>query len=115
MVGGRDGKGAMARQTTVKTFPRTVSVAEGDETKKSELKDNTGAKTRETKVKPLPNITIVAGGARKGENLHEMERWHNPQSRERVKCLAENAYQRENKITCITKKKRQTIQSCATV
>ena len=81
--GGRDEKGAMARQTHVKALPRTVSVAGGGETEKSELKENTGAKTRETKVKTLPQATIVAGGSEtKGENQHEMERWHNPQSRE---------------------------------
>ena len=30
----------------------------------------------------------------KGENQHEMERWHNPQSRDGGKCLAENAYRK---------------------
>ena len=54
----------MARQTTVKTLPRTVSVTRRGETKKSEMKENTGAKTRETKVKTLPQATIVAGGTR---------------------------------------------------
>ena len=82
----------MVRPTTVKTLPPIVSVAEGGETKKGELKENTGAKTRETKVKTLPQATIVAGGGEtKGENQHEMERRHNPQSREGGKCLAENA------------------------
>ena len=81
--GVRDEKGAMARQTTVKTLPRTVSVAGGGETKKGELKENTGAKTRKTKVKTLPQATIVAGGGEtQGENQHGIERWHNPQSRE---------------------------------
>ena len=65
----------------------------GGETKKGELKENTGAKTRETNVKTLPQATIVAGGGEtKGENQHEMERWHNPQSREGRRCLAEDAY-----------------------
>ena len=73
----------MVRPTTVKTLPPIVSVAEGGETKKGELKENTGAKTRETKAKTLPQATIVAWGVRqKGENQHEMERWHKPQSRE---------------------------------
>ena len=59
---GREEKGTMARQPTVKVLPRTVSVAGGDKTKKGELKKNTGAKTRENKVKTLPQATIVAGG-----------------------------------------------------
>ena len=72
----------MARPTTVKILPRIVSVAGGRETTKGELKENTGSKTRETKV-TLPQATIVAGeGETKGENQHEMGRWHNPQSRE---------------------------------
>ena len=104
------------RQTTRQNLPCTASVAVGarrkrrygktnhrqilptyrqrggGETKRTELKENTGVKTRETKVKTLPQATIVAGGGEtNGENQHEMERWHNPQSRERVKCLAENA------------------------
>ena len=57
----------MARQTTVKTLPRTVSVAGGGETKKSELKENTGAKSRDTNIKALPQATIVAGEARQKE------------------------------------------------
>ena len=60
--GGRGEKGAMARQTTAKTLPRTVSVAGGGEMKKREVKENTGANTRETKVMTLPQATIVAGG-----------------------------------------------------
>ena len=48
------------------------------ETKKVELKENAGAPTRETNVKTLPQAIVVAVGARrKGENQHEMERWHN--------------------------------------
>ena len=54
----------------------------GGETKKGELEENTGAKTRETNIKTLPQATIVAEGRDKGENQHEMERWHSPQSRE---------------------------------
>ena len=84
----------MARPTTVNTLPRIVGVAGGGETKKGELQENTCAKTRETKVKTLPQATIVAaGGETKGEK-HERERWHNPQSREGGRCLAENAYQK---------------------
>ena len=55
----------------------------GGETKKGELKENTGAKTRETKVKTLPQATIMAGGRdKKAKTKHEMERRHNPQTRE---------------------------------
>ena len=43
------------------------------------------------------------GGETNDGNQHEMERWHNPQSREGGRCLAENAIKRENKTTCITK------------
>ena len=60
--GGRDKNCAMARQTTVKTLPRTVSVAEGGKTKTGEWKENTGAQTRETKFKTLPQAIIVMGG-----------------------------------------------------
>ena len=63
--GGARQKGAMARQTTVKTLPRTVSVARGGETKKGELKENIGAKTEETNIKTLPQATILAGGGDK--------------------------------------------------
>ena len=45
------------------TLPRTISIAGGGETKKSELQENTAAKARETKVKTLPQATTVAGGA----------------------------------------------------
>ena len=91
VAGGARRQGAMARPTTV-ISPAYRRRGGGGETKKDDLKENTGAKTRETKVKTLPQVTIVAGGGEtKGENQHEMERWHNPQSREGGKCLAENA------------------------
>ena len=63
----------MARQTTVKTLPRAVSVAGGGETKKNKLKENTGAQTRETKVKTLPQATIVAG--RRDKNAKTNTTW----------------------------------------
>ena len=47
---------------------------------------------RETDVKTLPHTASVAGDeTKKGENQHETEKWHNLQSREGGKCLAENA------------------------
>ena len=56
------------------------------------MTENTGAKTRETKVKPLPQATIVAGGGEtERRKQNEMERWHDPESREGGKGLAENA------------------------
>ena len=95
----------MARPTTVKTLPVWSAWRVGDEKKKGELKENTVANTTEIDVRKLPLATIVAGGCEtKGENQHEMERWHNPQSREGGKCLAEITQQRENKRTYITKK-----------
>ena len=57
----------MARKATVKTLPRTVSVAGGGASKKNEPEEHTGAKTRETKVKTLPQATIVAGGRQKAK------------------------------------------------
>ena len=107
----------MRRQTIRQNLPRTASVAGGarrkrrygktnhrqnppayrrrgggGETKKGELKENTGAKTRETKIKSLPQATIVAGGGEtERRKQNEMERWHDPESREGGKGLAENA------------------------
>ena len=60
--------------------------------------------TRETNVETLPQAIIMAGRRDEKAKINEMKRWHNPQSREGGACLAENVYQRENKITCITKK-----------
>ena len=86
--GGDEAKKALWQDKPLsKTLSRTVSVAGGGETKKSELKENTGANTRGTKIKTLPQkpsrrLPSWPGGETKGENQHEMERWHNPQSRE---------------------------------
>ena len=82
----------MARQTTVKTLPRTVNVAGGGETKKGELKENTGAKTRETKLKTPPQATIVAGGARQKAKTNTKRKGGTTHSPARGgKCPAENA------------------------
>ena len=62
----------MARQTTVKTLPRTVNVA-GGHTKKGELKENAGAKTRETDTKTLSQATLVAGGRDKKAKTNTKE------------------------------------------
>ena len=107
VAGGRDEKCAMMRQTTVKNLPRAAP-AGGGKTKKCNLKENAGATTRETNVKtPSAGRHRGRGSRRKGENQHEMERWHNPQSREEGTRLVENVWERENKIACITKKIRQ--------
>ena len=55
------------------------------------------------------------GGETKGENQHEMERWHNPQFREGGRCLAENAYPKRKQNDVFTKERIRNIQSCATV
>ena len=98
----------MIRQTTIKNLPRTASVAEGRRDKERRIE---GERRRQGKPtsKPSRRSPSWRGASRKGENQHEMERWHNPQSREGGKCLliAENAYQIEIKITCMTKKIRQ--------
>ena len=111
VAGGARRQGAMARPTTVIILPRIVSVAGGRETTKGELKENTGSKTRETKV-TLPQATIVAGeGETKGENQHEMGRWHNPQSREGGRCLAKNAYhtKKQNNVHHKESKRKHTV------
>ena len=92
MAGGRDEKGAMARQTTekgamtrqttVKTLPRTVSVAAGrDEERRIEGEHR--REDKENQVKTPPLATIVAGGARqkaktntkwKGDTTHSLTR-----------------------------------------
>ena len=47
------------------------------------VRDEQSAMARPTTVKTLPRIVSVAGGGEtKGGNQREMERWHNPQSRE---------------------------------
>ena len=50
-------------------------------------------------------------GETKGENQHEMERWHNLQSREGRGCLAENAYQKrkQNNVHLKEKKTKHTV------
>ena len=50
---------------------------------------------------------MAGGGETKGENQHEMERWHNPQSREGGRCLAENACQKR-KQNNVHRKERKT-------
>ena len=71
---------------------------------------NTGTKTRKTKAKTLPQATSWRGGRDKGENQHEMERWHN-QSREGGRCLAENAYRKrkQNNVHHKEKKTKHTV------
>ena len=75
----------MARQTTVKALPRTVSVVRGrDEERRIE-----GERRRQDKGNQHhnpPQTTIVVGGRDKRvKTKHEMERRHNPQSHEEGK------------------------------
>ena len=93
-VGGRDEKGAMARPTTVKTLPRIVGVAGGrDEERQIEGEQRRVDKENQSHNPPA-GYHRGGGGETKGENQHKMERWHNPQSREGGRCLAENAHQK---------------------
>ena len=117
VAGGRDKKGAMARQPPSKPS-RVPSVWRGGETKNGELKENTGANTRETNIKTLPQAPSWRGGETKRRKPIRNGKVAQPTvPRRGGECLliAENALQNENK-TCITKKRRQkNIQSCATV
>ena len=71
----------MMRQTTAKNLPRTVTVA-GEREEERRIEGDAGATTTATNVKTLPQAIIVAGVETKRRNQREMERWHNPQSRE---------------------------------
>ena len=83
VAGGRDEKGAMARPTTVKTLPRIVSVPGGGRGEEKRIEREHRREDKGNQSENPPQATIVAGGGgTKGENQHEMERWHNPQSRE---------------------------------
>ena len=71
--------------------PANRRLGGGGKTMKGNLKEKTGATRRETNVK-TPSASHHRGGGsrRKGENQHEIERWHNPQSREEGTRLVEN-------------------------
>ena len=87
------------RQTIRQNLPRTASVAGGVETKKALWQDQPPSKSprdeerrvevehrREDKgnlsQNPPAGYHRGGGGETRGEKQHEMERWHNPQSRE---------------------------------
>ena len=74
----------MARQTTVKIVPRTVSVAGGRDEKKRAEREHRREDKGNQNQKPPAGYHRGGGGETKGENQHGMERWHNPQSREGV-------------------------------
>ena len=129
------------RQTIRQNLPRTASVAGGGETKKALWQDQPpsepsressawrGGRDEERRIEgqhrredkenqsqnPPAGYHRGGGGETRGENQHKMERWHNPQSREGGGAKLKTHLKRENKTTCITKKRRQNIQSCATV
>ena len=72
----------MARPTTVKPLPRIVGVAGGrDEETRIEGEHRREDKGKQSK-KPSAGYHRGGRGEAKGENQHELERWHNPQSRE---------------------------------
>ena len=105
------------RQTSRQNLPRTATLAVGARRKRRYSKTNHrqnpppyrtrgwGGRNEETQIegehrlkdkgnqnqKPPAGCHRGGGGETKGENQHEMERWHNQQSREGGKCLAENA------------------------
>ena len=103
-------KGAMARPTTVKTFPRNGSVAGWGETKKGKLKE-----TRETKVRHLPQATIAAGERDKRRKLTRNEKVAQPTVPRGAEVPSRKRIAQRNQTTCITKKKRKNLPSCATV
>ena len=81
VAGGRDEKGAMARPTTVKTRQRIVGVAGGARRRKANWSRTQARRQGKPKSNPPAGYHRGRGGEEEGENQHEMERWHNPQSR----------------------------------
>ena len=75
------------RQTIRQNLLRTASVAGGARRKRRYGKTN-------HRQYPPAYRRRGGGGEVRGENQHKMERWHNPQSREGGRCLAESAYQK---------------------
>ena len=109
MAGGARLQGAMARPTTVKILPRIVGVA-GMVRRRTRIevehrREDKGNQSQN----PPAGYHRGGGGETKGENQHEMERWHNRQSREG--CLAENAYQKrkQNNVHHKGKKTKHTV------
>ena len=124
------------RQTIRQNLPRTASVA-GGETKKALWQDQPpskpsrvssawrGGRDEERRIEgqhrredkenqsqnPPAGYHRGGGGETRGENQHKMERWHNPQSREGGRCLAENAYQKrkQNNVHHKGKKTKHTV------
>ena len=125
------------RQTIRQNLPRTASVAGGARRKRRYGKTNRrqnppayrrrggGERDEERRIEgehrredkgnqsqnPPTGYHRGGGGETKGENQHEMERWHNPQSREEGGCLAENAYQKrkQNNVHHKEKKTKHTV------
>ena len=63
--GGRDEKGAMARQTTAKTLPRTVSVAGGARRRKANWRRTQALRQGKPKSKPSRRLPSWRGGETK--------------------------------------------------
>ena len=117
--GGGETKRALCKTNHRQNPPAYRRRGGGCETKKGELKENTGAKTRETKVKTIPQATIVAGGRDRRRKPTQNGKVAQPTvprggevpSRKRISKEKKT----KTKTTCITKERRQNIQSCATV
>ena len=71
----------MIRETNVKTLPRTVSVAEG-EGEERRIEEHRRKDKGNQHQKSSRKLQSWRGDETKGENQHEREMWHNPQSRE---------------------------------
>ena len=87
----QENAGALTRQTTVRTLPQTASVAGGARRRKA-IEGKRGRYYKgNQRQDPPADRQRGRGRKRKSENQHGMERWHNAQSREEGKYLAENA------------------------
>ena len=127
-------------QSSRQNLPRTASAAAGARRKRRygkkshrqnppayrqrggggrvEEKRTRGAHRREDKGNQSQNPPAGyhrGGGETKGENQHEMERWHNPWSREGGEVPSRKRIAERKQKTRITKKIKEDIMSCATV
>ena len=114
VAGGETKKGATARRTTVVTLPRMVGVAGGRD-EEGRIEGEHRREDKENQSQNPPAGYHRGGGETKGENQHEMERWHNPWSREGGEVPSRKRIAERKQKTRITKKIKEDIMSCATV